>query len=73
MAPEMNTGTVIFVAHSLIERRSKSDGSRPDPVPGATSCGPTREERLSDWLWRAWLARHVDDDPPLAASSASIS
>ena len=53
--------------------RSKSEGWRPGPVPGATNCGPTRLARLSDWLWSAWLARQVDEVPPLAASSASIS
>ena len=69
----MNTGTVMWAAHLAIERRSNSDGSRPGPVPGATSLGPTSDDRLSDWPWRAWLARQADDAPPEAASSASIS
>ena len=69
-APDTNTGTCTWVAHADMDRRSKSDGSRPGPVAGATSAGPTRDSRLSAWSWSAWLARQVDDAPPLAVSSA---
>ena len=60
----MKTGTVMRAAQADMERRSNSEGSRPGPVPGATIWGPTRDDRLSDCSWRAWSARHVDEDPP---------
>ena len=52
-APDRKTGTLTVVAQPIMERRSKRDGSRPGPVPGATSCGPTRLSRPSAWWWRA--------------------
>ncbi len=68
MAPDMKTGTVMWDAHLLMDRRSNSEGSRPGPVPGATSWGPTSDERLSDCPWSAWLARQVEPAPSAAIS-----
>ena len=72
-APDTKTGTVTWAAQSTMERRSKSAESRPAPVPGATSCGPTRPARSCDCWWSAWFGRQVDEPPFVAASSASIS
>ena len=72
-APDTKTGTWMCAAQSVMERRSKSDGSRPAPVPGATCCAPARLA-LSDWSCSAWLSRQADGVPGgSAASSASIS